>query len=346
MSMSTLTGSQFNSKFEKNKFIKLTNKTEIHNGFQFKTGLNIDNLPFEPSGKCRKGGFYFCNEFDSYRWLKYSGQTMVHYRYVTIPDDAQVYDEGDKFKCDRFVLGEKNTINSDFGKPTIPEMWEDYNYCKNAFHYDMTLLKFCKNPEFQLEAVKITPLSLLYIEEPTMLMCLTGVEKSPHALHYIKRQNFGMWSKAVQCYPESLKAITEQTSELCLIAVKKNGLAIKYVRHQTPEISLCAVNQNALALEFVKEQTSELCLAAVQANWRAFEYCHIQNPEICLAAVRWEGFALKLVTKQTFGICAAAVQQASGALKYVKDKTPELSLLAEKSPNHYDPFITYDDYCD
>ena len=41
------------------RLVKLTNETECHNGFQFKTGLNEDTIPFDPTGECKKGGIYF-----------------------------------------------------------------------------------------------------------------------------------------------------------------------------------------------------------------------------------------------------------------------------------------------
>ncbi len=63
-----LTGLQFNENFTKKLgenepliLIKLTNEFECHNGFSFKTGLNIDFIPFNPKGECQPGGIYFCN---------------------------------------------------------------------------------------------------------------------------------------------------------------------------------------------------------------------------------------------------------------------------------------------
>ncbi len=45
MMAKALTGRQFNEKYKGHTFVKLTNKSEIHNGFQFQTGLNIDRVP-------------------------------------------------------------------------------------------------------------------------------------------------------------------------------------------------------------------------------------------------------------------------------------------------------------
>ena len=43
-----LTGSEFNRLYGHLEFYKFTNKEEIHNGFQFRDGLNVDTVPFYP----------------------------------------------------------------------------------------------------------------------------------------------------------------------------------------------------------------------------------------------------------------------------------------------------------
>jgi len=43
---SVLTGKKFNEYFKNKYLVKLTTQTENHNGFQFKTGLNIDENKF------------------------------------------------------------------------------------------------------------------------------------------------------------------------------------------------------------------------------------------------------------------------------------------------------------
>ena len=41
-----LSGKEFNKKYEHTTFVKLTNKDEIHNDFQYITGLNVDTIMF------------------------------------------------------------------------------------------------------------------------------------------------------------------------------------------------------------------------------------------------------------------------------------------------------------
>jgi hypothetical protein len=85
MQGNVLQGKEFNELYKGKPFIKLTNKDEIHNGFKFKTGLNVDTVPFDPSSGCKPGGIYFCEFSNIVSWLDYNGTPNQYYRYVLIP---------------------------------------------------------------------------------------------------------------------------------------------------------------------------------------------------------------------------------------------------------------------
>jgi hypothetical protein len=53
-----ITGIQFNEQYKDYKFVKLTTETENHNNFQFKTGLNIDHVKFNPGGGSLSSRWY------------------------------------------------------------------------------------------------------------------------------------------------------------------------------------------------------------------------------------------------------------------------------------------------
>ena len=93
------TGLQF-KELVPGKLVKLTKDNEKHNDYQFKKGLNIDIIPFNPTDSCMPGGFYFCTVEDIPKWLRYNNNTMIWQREVILPDDARVYVEKDKFKAD------------------------------------------------------------------------------------------------------------------------------------------------------------------------------------------------------------------------------------------------------
>jgi len=101
------------------KFYKITNKSECHNGMKYQTGLNIDILPFNPSGDCEPGGIYFSRE-DILAFLNYGPWI----REVIIPEDARVYENPDtpkKWKADKVILCERRRIDIDVIRELIEE---------------------------------------------------------------------------------------------------------------------------------------------------------------------------------------------------------------------------------
>ena len=249
----TFTGKTFNKKYTGVQFVKLTNIDENHNGYQFKDGLNVDTIPFSTQRDCSPGGIYFCRIDNFVKYLKYGTKTMHFIRFVTIPDDAKVFQEHDKYKSDKIILSER------------------YNIFENE--------KIC------LEAVKQNSGVLKYIEHQTPEMCLIAVQKDGHALQYVKEQTHDLCLIAIRQNSGALEYVKDQTSELCLIAVRKNGYNLEFVKNQTPEICLAAVKQKGCALQYVKDQdqTHDLCLIAVQQNSAALLYV---APGIILTEIR------------------------------------------------------------
>jgi len=74
------------------RYYKFTNEQEIHFGLQYHDGLNIDILPFNPSGDCRSGGIYFTN---TQNILSFWG---VWLREVILPEGEPIYENPGKPK--------------------------------------------------------------------------------------------------------------------------------------------------------------------------------------------------------------------------------------------------------
>ena len=302
MEIKLVTGKQFNSFYADQVFVKLTTKSENHNGYQFLTGLNIDNIPFHPEGECTPGGIYFCLMEKMPLWLNYGHEPIIYARLVKIPNDAQVWVEDDKFKADQIILEERQ-------KTVDLEIWKDPKYC--------------------LQAVKQNGYALQFVKEQTVEMCLAAVQYG-WALRFVKEQTPEICLAAVKQSGNAFQFVKEQTVDICLAAVKQNGLALQDVKEQTAEICLAAVQQNGCALQYVNEQTMKICLAAVQQNGYALKFVDEQTVEICLVAVQQNGRALESVKEQTAEICLAAVQQNGRALKYVQEKTAEIQIAADQ----------------
>lgn len=105
-----LSGKDFNT-YNNELIVKLTYENENHNGFIFKTGLNIDVNPFVPDCKCTSGGIYCTPVKHFHRWLSYNGKKCIYMRAVKIPNDARVCVDRYKLKADKIILGEKITID-------------------------------------------------------------------------------------------------------------------------------------------------------------------------------------------------------------------------------------------
>ena len=116
-------------------YYKVTNKNECHNGYQYKDGLNILKEEFndDPTASCVPGGFYFTDYEHLPKFFEYG--TWI--REVTIPTDARVIKDpdGDKWRTDKIILGNKYHIKNDFDK------WFDKE--KFNWYYSPCLAIFC-----------------------------------------------------------------------------------------------------------------------------------------------------------------------------------------------------------
>ena len=311
MTSRVLTGKEFNEKYANTRFVKLTNKEENHNGYQFKDGLNIDTIPFNTKKECSAGGIYFC-EFNNFvEYLNYGYNHMHFMRNVVISDDAQVFEEPNgKYKSDKIILLDKSVI------------FENKEICLEAVRQNGCKLQYVKEqtPEICLVAVRQNGCALMFVKDKTPELCLDAIRQDGYALKYVKHQTPVICLEAVKQYGYALQYVKEQTLELCLEAVRQNGDALQFVKKQSPEICLVAVKQNEFALDYVKNQTPELCLIAVRRDGLALQYVKEQTPKICLVAVQQNGYALQYVTNQTPEICLAAVQQNRDVLQYIGEQ--------------------------
>jgi hypothetical protein len=235
-----LSGFEFNKRFPSIVFVKLTNETENHNGFQFKTGLNIDTQEFDPTGECKKGGIYFCQYNKIPMWIQYNQIVCINYRIVTIPDDAWVYMEKDKFKANKMILSEEKDIRCDEEIRKI------------------------------LVAENIDP--LYFVIDQTDELCMIAVAINGKALRYVKNQTKEICDVAIKECSSALCYVRDQTEELCKMVVAKDGNLLWCVKDQTNEICKIAVEQNWTAIRYVKKQTEEILKIALEQDYNAMKY--------------------------------------------------------------------------
>jgi hypothetical protein len=132
------------------KWVKLTTRDCIHNGFEFKEGLNVDVIPFNTSGYCTPGGIYICEFQHILLWLSYNDKEMYWMWDVDIPDDAKIYKEPkQKVKCDKLILSNKRPIYQNY-----KEIYEARDIRIGEFHvskfYDILKPELLINDEFYI----------------------------------------------------------------------------------------------------------------------------------------------------------------------------------------------------
>lgn len=175
-----IAGKEFNETYPDIRLVKLTNENEIHNGFHFNDGLNVDTKEFTPTGDCVPGGIYFTQIENAYMWINYrflNSNIMHHMRIVTIPDDARVYIERTKLKADKLILGPKSKINNEIY----------LNFVKNGGMNLDLIPENLRNKDICMEAVKHNGWALLYVPEimKDIDICVEAVKVHRSAICFV-----------------------------------------------------------------------------------------------------------------------------------------------------------------
>src|SRR5579872_3817321 len=204
-----ISGTEFNKLCNNMKLVKLTNETENHNNFQFRNGLNIDIIPFDPTKQCNKGGIYFIDAINIKNWLSYNETigVMVHVRVVIIPDDARVYIEPGKFKADKIILGPKMIIKKYLENPDYLNDPEELCFVKY------------KQCTYGGETACYIEETLINEEILTKEICMIAVKR---------------WYKALKYVPEHLK-----DKDICTEAFTQDIYALRYVPTELKTKEMC-----------------------------------------------------------------------------------------------------------
>jgi hypothetical protein len=273
-----ISGKEFNDKLAndsafshyKKELVKLTVENNIHNGFEFKEGLNVDTVPFDASGTCKKGGFYFTFSHCWSEWLNYGDKFMYWMWDVKIPDDTQVYLESEtKIKADKIILENKRCI------------YDDEERCMLAVRQDGWAIRFINDPSeaVQLEAVRQNGYAIKYIKDPSETVKLEAVSRDGWAIRFIKDPSERVQLEAARqngWVIQFIQFIKDPSEEFQLEAVRQNGNAIKFIKDPSEEIQLEAVRQNGLAIRFIKDPSEKVQLEAVRQDGTSIQY--IKDP--------------------------------------------------------------------
>ena len=140
-------------------YVKITNKEECHNGFQYQPGLNILQEPFQVEGSCVPGGFYYTDLENIHHFYDYGVWLWI----VEIPDDAQVVEDphetsGQKWRTDKIILSQKYSLyDVDTVKKFNLKITDEY--IKLAIHSSDTIINLL---QWLIDTKDQTLLSLQY----------------------------------------------------------------------------------------------------------------------------------------------------------------------------------------
>jgi hypothetical protein len=157
------------------------------------------------------GGFHFIQRSQIGLWVDHIQNhfPIKYYKYickVTVPDDARVCIEKNRFKCD------------------ILNIELDHKVC-------IADLDEWSDPEFCVSSIKQNPMLLRYIKNQTDELCLSAVTMHGDALYFVKNKTDKICMTAVKNKGSLLKIVENQTSEICLTAAKKDAYALRYIKN-------------------------------------------------------------------------------------------------------------------
>lgn len=244
------------------KYYKLTKMHECHRGMSYHTGEIIDKLKFNPSGECSAGGMYLFHESQLVHYWKYYNSTYW-IREVTFPTDAKIYIEVGKYKCNKFILGERK----EFNKYDYLTNQECLQSIKSKFIHNKITPKCSSNYIIWLdEDIKDDIEHLISVLDTDYNLCLDSIKSNVVKLSHVpgKFRDHKLCQEAVNVDIKNLQFIpqTDEFRDLCFEEVRKSNLAIQWVPLYfiSYELHLEAVKFNENALQFVPQKWRDLIL--------------------------------------------------------------------------------------
>lgn len=150
-----------------------------HHYFEYKLGLNIDKVPFNPSGSCKSGGLYFTTAECLHNYF-HMGDYIA---FIEIPPNARVYkDPSNKFR---------ETTTGDFYKA-------DQIFISKIIPIHEFLQS--KSEKYIEKLLKQDGMNLKYIENQTDKLVKIAINQNPSAFKFVKNKTFELCKFAVsQC---------------------------------------------------------------------------------------------------------------------------------------------------
>jgi hypothetical protein len=297
--MVEVTGKHFNKKYKDAVLCKFIKHGLINKSFQYKLGLNEDTIPFVPN-ECCEGGLYFFNIKYFYLYFKYGPKLA----FLTIPDDARVFIEKNKFKADKLIINniisvENFYLEDYFTREKIKDL---------SLKFPIVFLERNKNEKKIEDHLRINGSDIKYVSLQTLKLCEIAIENSPNAIYGIKNKS----------------------DKHRILHDKFWGNKSNIVSYATDE-NMEKIEMNYKELKYMKNPSLELCIYAMTINKNSYKLIWSPSYKIKLFILTIDGMNLRFFENKTDFMVEVAVKQNGYAIKYAECPTKKMVDIAREN---------------
>jgi hypothetical protein len=164
----------------------------VTTSFEYKLGLNIDTVPFNPSGSCKSGGLYFTTAEYIHCYF-YMGDYIA---FIEIPPNARVYKDpsnrkfetttGDFYKADQIFITKIIPIHEFLQS-------KSEKYIEQLLRHDGMMLRHVENQtdKFIKLAINQNPSAFKFVKNKTFEICKFAVSQDGNNMIYLPRKYQG-----------------------------------------------------------------------------------------------------------------------------------------------------------
>lgn len=364
----TITGKQLKEIIGDMPLLKFMNNNDRHFEMTYKTGVNKDVIEFDNTGCCSSGGIYVTTLGHSHNYSNSYGDFA---RRVHIDDDALIYIESSKLKCNKVTLDEKKLKDE-----LMDELFSEYVRNKNVdqiaqvLSESPTFIKFFElnesTEELFMETVKKDVSFIRHIDFNRCMSNLTSniaielVRYSWTLLQHIpnKLKNYDMIMIAIEQNKNAILYINGEmmTEEIIMAVIKKDDNLLNYIDGQylTQRIvtdTLCKYPKSlAYFLKHGKKFITESMIIDVMKIHglmiKILETDEI-TPQIVMESVKQNGLSIQYVPEKlrTRDVIMEAVRQNGLSIQFIKrsERTREVIVEAVKQNRDAAYNVTKDD---
>jgi hypothetical protein len=305
---------QFWSTVSPTAYVKILHSNLKQKKFQYKKGLNIDTIPFNPTGSCQPGGLYYTQFRYFTKFLQYGDQIAL----VELPDDAQIYAEaaGIKWKADKIIIRHIFPI-ADL------DCWNDEQFCLDNFNTNEDVAKYAKETSLKrcMRFLKVKSLFLRHMKKPMPELLMYAIKCKKYAINFIANPTDEM--RAYNKYMRQPRYFRKPLSE-CVKLLQQNVPNFNKVK-KTKELLMLTLSNISkvytMTLKNTSSYTEEILQQIVRNKYIMIDLQtdKCKNISLIIRALETSVECLRII-KQTPEMCFVALRANPKAINAINDK--------------------------